>query len=55
MRPVSAIDPLTKPGLYLLRMGVFVILAGLIAFILARPIQTAFLANPGLNGLIIAV
>ena len=55
MRPVSAIDPLTKPGLYLLRMGVFVVLAGLIAFILARPIQTAFLANPGLNGLIIAV
>lgn len=55
MRPVSAIDPLTKPGLYLLRMAVFVILAGLIAFILARPIQTAFLANPGLNGLIIAV
>jgi len=55
MRPVSAIDPLTKPGHYLLRMAVFVILAGLIAFILARPIQTAFLANPGLNGLIIAV
>jgi hypothetical protein len=55
MRPVSAIDPLSKPGLYLLRMAVFVILAGLIAFILARPIQTAFLANPGLNGLIIAV
>ena len=55
MRPVSALDPLTKPGHYLLRMAVFVILAGLIAFILARPIQTAFLANPGLNGLIIAV
>jgi hypothetical protein len=55
MRSVSAHDPLTKPGLYLLRMGVFIILAALIAFILSRPIQTAFLANPGLNGLIIAV
>ena len=55
MRPVSTIDPLSKPGLYLLRMAVFVVLAGLIAFILERPIQTAFLANPGLNALIIAV
>ncbi len=55
MRQVSTVDPLTKPGLYLLRMAVFVVLAGLIAFILARPIQTAFFANPGLNGLIIAV
>ncbi|MCX7316094.1 MAG: flagellar motor protein MotA [Hyphomicrobiales bacterium] len=36
-------------------MGVFVVLAGLISFILIKPIQTAFMANPGLNGLIVGV
>jgi len=51
----SRIDPLSRPGLYLIRMGVFVVLAALIAFILIKPIQTAFMANPGLNGLIIGV
>ena len=48
-------DRLTKPRIYLLRMAVFVILAGFIAFILYQPIWTAFLANPGLNGLILGV
>ncbi len=51
----ARLDPLTRPGLYLVRMGVFVVLAGLISFILIKPIQTAFMANPGLNGLIVGV
>lgn len=53
----SALAPerLSKPRIYLLRMAVFVILAGFIAFILYQPIWAAFLANPGLNALIIGV
>jgi len=47
--------PLTPPRIYLVRMAVFLVLAGLIAFILYRQIFSAFLANPGLNALIISV
>jgi hypothetical protein len=47
-----ATQPLTAPRIYLVRMGLFLVLAGFLAFILYRPIWTAFLANPGLNGLI---
>ena len=47
--------PLTPPRIYLVRMAVFLVLAGLIAFILYRQIFAAFLANPGLNALIIGV
>jgi hypothetical protein len=36
-------------------MMIFLILSGFIAAILYRQIQTAFLANPGLNGLIVGV
>ena len=36
-------------------MAVFVVLAGFLALILYRAIWTAFLANPGLNGVIIGV
>jgi hypothetical protein len=36
-------------------MAVFVILGGLVAFLLYKQIQVAFMANPGLNALIIAV
>ena len=36
-------------------MLVFVVLGGLIAFLLHRQIETAYLANPGLNTLILAV
>ncbi|WP_038036785.1 hypothetical protein [Thermopetrobacter sp. TC1] len=42
-----------KPRIYLLRMVVFLLLAGIIAAILYPQIKTAFLANPGLNGLIL--
>lgn len=50
-------DPfkLSSPRIFLVRMLVFLILCSLIAFILHRQIWEAFLANPGLNGLIIGV
>ncbi len=47
--------PMTAPRIHLVRMGVFVVLAGFIAFILHQPIVRAFMANPGLNGLILGV
>ncbi|MHB2165550.1 flagellar motor protein MotA [Alsobacter sp. R-9] len=46
---------LSPPRVYLLRMLVFVILAGLLATILYRSIVEAFFANPGLNGTILGV
>jgi hypothetical protein len=46
---------LAKPGIYLIRMLVFLILVGFLAFVLFRQITPAFLANPGLNGLILGV
>jgi hypothetical protein len=50
-------DPLklTSPRIFLIRMLVFLILCGLIAFVLQKQIANAFLANPWLNGLIVAV
>ncbi|MGU3384102.1 flagellar motor protein MotA [Methylobacterium sp. D53M] len=47
--------PLAQPGIYLGRMVIFLILVGFLAFILFRQITPAFLANPGLNGLILGV
>ena len=38
--------PLTRPRIYLIRMAVFLVLAGFVAFILYRQIWNAFLANP---------
>ena len=51
------LDPyrLSSPRIYLVRMLVFLALAGFIALILYRPIAVAFTANPGLNGLILGV
>ncbi|VTZ52227.1 conserved membrane hypothetical protein [Methylocella tundrae] len=46
---------LSFPVIYLVRMLAFLILAGFCALILHRQIATAFMANPGLNGLIIGV
>ena len=46
---------LSSPRVFLLRMAVFLILAGFVALILYRQIATAFMANPGLNGLIMGV
>ena len=51
----SPVNKLTSPTIFLVRMLVFVILCGLIAYVLHQQILTAFLANPWLNGLIIGV
>jgi len=53
----NELDPLklSSPRIFLLRMLVFVILGGLIAFVLHKQIEVAFMANPGLNALIIGV
>ena len=50
------LDPLklSSPRIFLFRMMVFVILGGLVAFLLYKQIQVAFMANPGLNAVIIA-
>jgi hypothetical protein len=50
-------DPakLTSPRIFLVRMLVFLILCGLIGFVLQRQIINAFMANPWLNGLILGV
>ena len=44
---------LSRPVRYGVRMATFLALVGFGAFILQRPIQSAFMANPALNGLII--
>ena len=51
------IDPfkLSSPRIFLVRMLVFLILCSLVVVVLYRQIWTAFLANPGLNALIIGV
>lgn len=46
---------LVSPRVYLIRMGIFLILVAFIAAILFPHIKSAFMANPGLNGLIVAV
>ncbi len=50
-------DPhrLSSPQVFLWRMVIFLVIAGFVALILQRQITTAFLANPGLNGFILAV
>ena len=50
-------DPakLASPRIFLVRMLVFLILCGLIGFVLQRQIIKAFMANPWLNGLIFGV
>lgn len=51
------IDPfkLSSPRIFLVRMVVFLLLGALLAVVLYRQIWNAFLANPGLNALILAV
>jgi hypothetical protein len=50
-------DPfkLSSPRIFLVRMLVFLILVGLVAVVLYQQILEAFMANPGLNGLILGV
>ncbi len=51
------LDPfkVSSPRIFLFRMLVFLSLVGLVVFVLQREVQTAFMANPGLNGVIVAV
>jgi len=51
------LDPLklSSPRIFLVRMVVFLILCALIVVVLSKQIWVAFLANPGLNALIIGV
>jgi hypothetical protein len=51
------LDPLklSSPRIFLFRMLVFVVLGGLVTFLLHKQIEVAFMANPGLNALIIGV
>lgn len=51
------LDPfkLSSPRIFLVRMTVFLILCGLIVVVLHKQIVVAFMANPGLNALIIGV
>ena len=50
-----ALRPLTPPGVFLLRMFIFLMLVGFLAAILHKQLIDAFLNNPGLNGLIVGV
>src|SRR5450755_3903213 len=56
-RMAKELDPLklSSPRIFLLRMLVFVVLGGLVTFVLHKQIEVAFMANPGLNALIIGV
>lgn len=54
-RAAAGRPPLTRPGIYLLRMAVFLVLCGFLAFILLPQLRSFFFANPGLNGLIFGV
>jgi hypothetical protein len=51
------LDPLklSSPRIFLFRMLVFVVLVGLVGFLLHGQIEVAFKSNPGLNALIIGV
>jgi hypothetical protein len=46
---------LNSPRIFLIRMVVFLVLCGLIGFVLQHQILNAFMANPWLNGLIVGV
>ncbi|MCG8692890.1 MAG: hypothetical protein MI806_16935 [Minwuiales bacterium] len=46
---------MTRPTRYLTRMGIFLVAVGVVAAVLFGGIESAFMANPALNGLIIAV
>ena len=56
-KPARDLDPfkVSSPRIYLFRMLVFLVLGVLLVVVLHRQIWAAFLANPGLNGLIVGV
>jgi hypothetical protein len=50
-------DPymLSSPRIFLVRMVIFLIIAAFVPLVLYREVARAFMANPGLNGLIVGV
>jgi len=46
---------MTRPTRFLLRMALFLFVVAVVAGLLFEPIERAFVANPGLNGLILGV
>src|SRR5579885_3197958 len=55
MATETDIRPLTSPRIFLVGMAAFLIIVAFVVLILWRQIETAFHANPGLNGFIIGV
>jgi hypothetical protein len=55
--PSGRFDPykLSNPQVFLLSMIIFLVIVGFVAAILYRQVSTAFVTNPGLNGLILGV
>ena len=53
--PDHRILTLNAPGVFLLRMSIFLILVAFLAAVLFEQLQKSLLTNPGLNGLIIGV
>ncbi len=51
------IDPfkISSPAVFVFRMVVFIALVGMLLTLLQRQVLVAFMANPGLNGVIVAV
>ncbi|MFK8250313.1 flagellar motor protein MotA [Ancylobacter terrae] len=54
-QPANPFHKLSSPRIFLVRMVVFLLLGGALAAVLYRQIWAAFLANPGLNGVIFGV
>jgi len=48
-------QPLTPPGVFLIRMLIFLTLVAFLGAILHKQLITSFMNNPGLNGLIVGV
>jgi len=55
MATESEIRPLTSPRIFLVGMAAFLVIVAFVVLVLWRQIETAFYANPGLNGFIIGV
>jgi hypothetical protein len=46
---------MSRSGRFLIRMAVFVVLVAALAAALFRPLSTAFMGNPGINGVILGI
>ncbi|HVH79698.1 MAG TPA: flagellar motor protein MotA, partial [Stellaceae bacterium] len=46
---------MSRSGRFLIRMAVFVVLVAALAAALFRPLATAFMGNPGINGVILGI